>query len=243
MNINVKYQEVMKNKYILLLFGLTVSLLWSCQKDKLPVTSVSEATVVQLAGTWSPVKHQLNYWKLNENIVQRGSDTTLVYENTAINSDLAFYNGVPCDTLILNSDKTWAIKNRRITDVNSGKDLTPTTSTETISGAKTTTLLKQRVWTVTQITDAGSSDYTAIKPYLELITVNTQTVKETGKLDIVTKWNSVNKGFTLQSIESGKVVIGYQQIMSVSFKPGVLPGQPDQKTNRNVTNTVTFVKQ
>jgi hypothetical protein len=132
--------------------------------------------------------------------------------------------------------------NRRITDANSGKDLTPTTTTVTVAGAKTTTLLKERFWSVSEMTSMGSSDYAEVKPYLQLITKNTQTIAETGKSDIVTKWNQVNKIFTLQSVESGKLVIGYQQIMSVSFKPGVLPGQPDQKTNRNVTNTITFVK-
>jgi hypothetical protein len=232
----------MKNIYILSLLVFTLNLMWGCHKDELPLTSLNETMILQVSGTWKPVKHQLEYWKLNENIVQRGTDTTLVYENAAINSDLALYNGVPCDTLILNSDKTWALLNRRITDANSGRDLTPTTTTVTVSGTKTTTLSKQRNWAISEITSMGNSNYGAAKPYLQLITKNTQTVAEAGKSDIITKWNIVNKGYTLQTIESGKLVIGYQQIMSVSFKPGVLPGQPDQKSNRNVTNTITFVK-
>jgi hypothetical protein len=144
--------------------------------------------------------------------------------------------------LVLSSNKTWVLLNRRITDANSGKDLLPTTTTVTVAGAKTTTLVKERVWSVSETTSIGSSDFGIIKPYLQLITKNTQTVTETGKSDVVTIWNSVNKGLTLQSVESGKLVIGYQQIMSVSFKPGVLPGQPDQKSNRNVTNTITFIR-
>jgi len=232
----------MKNKNTLLLLVLTTIFMWGCQKEELPVNAINESIVSQVAGTWKPVKHQLEYWKLNENIVQRGTDTTLIFENTAINSDLALYNGVPCDTLILNANKTWALQNRRITDANSGKDLTTITTTVTVAGAKTTTLLKERFWSVSQTSSVGSSDYGTVKPYLQLVTKNTQTITETGKTDIVTVWNLINKGFTLQAVESGKLVIGYQQIMSVSFKPGVLPGQPDQKSNRNVTNTVTFVK-
>ena len=233
----------MKYKYIILLLFITMSFVWGCQKDELPVTALNEPLIAQLAATWKPVKHQLEYWKLNENIVQRGTDTTQIYENAAINSDLALYNGVPCDTLILNQDKTWALKNRRSTDSNSGKDLTPTTTTVTVAGTKTTTLLKERTWSISEMASTGSSDYGTVKPYLQLITKNTQTITEAGKSDIVTKWNLVTKGFTLQTIEAGKLVIGYQQIMSVSFKPGVLPGQPDQKSNRNVTNIITFVKQ
>ena len=232
----------MKNKYILLLLVLTSTFIGGCLKDELPVNAPNESLVAQVAGTWKPVKHQLEYWKLNENIVQRGSDTSLVYENTAINSDLALYNGVPCDTLVLNSNKTWALLNRRSTDANSGKDLTPTTTTVTVAGAKTTTLLKERSWAISEMTTAGSSDYATAKPYLQLITTNTQTIAVTGKSNITTRWKQEIQGYTLQTVESGKVVIGYQLIMSVSFKPGVLPGQPDQKSNRNVTNTITFVK-
>jgi len=232
----------MKNKYSVFLIGILLVFFWACQKDELPTTVLNESLISQVTGTWKPVKHQLEYWKLNENIVQRGTDTTLVYENAAINSELALYNGVPCDTLVLNTDKTWAIKNSRSTDANSGKDLTPITTTETVAGGKTTTLIKQRVWSVTEITSKGSSDYGTVYPYLQMITQNTQTIKETGKPDVVTKWNMVNKVFTLKTIESGKLVVGYQQLMSVSYKPGVLAGQPNQKTNRNVTNTITFIK-
>lgn len=228
--------------YISLLSALFLILLGSCQKDELPKTGTNESLNTQLVGTWKPVTHQLDFWKLNESIVQRGYDTTLVYENDSINGYWAYYNAVPCDTLNINADGTWTINNRRKVDANSGKDLRVVDTTKTVSGAKTTLLIKSRSWSVTEITSKGSSDYGKASPYIKLGTKNVQIIKETGKDDLTTSWWTYVKVFTINTIEQGQLVVGYQAQMSVSYRPGVLPGLPPQKTNRYVTNTVTFTK-
>lgn len=232
----------MKIINISFLSGLLLLLLASCQKEELPVMKISDEFNSQLAGVWKPVKHQLDYWKLNENIVQRGTDTTLVYENDSINGYWAFYNAIPCDTINLNTDGTWTINNRRKTDANSGKDLKVIDTTKTVSGAKTTLLIKNRSWSVTKNNDPGTFDYVKASSYLKLGIKNTQIVKETGKEDVVATWWTFSKVFTLQTVDQNQLVVGYQAQMSVSYRPGVLPTLPPQKTNRYVTNTITFSK-
>jgi len=217
-----------------------------CQKDELPVIENNTAISSQFAGTWIPVKHQLEYWKLNENIVQRGTDTLLVYENDSINGKWAYYNGVPCDTVTLNSNGTWTLNNRRVkvpADANAGKDLRWSDTTITVAGAKTTTLIKSRYWEINDVASQGSSNYGTAYSYLRLKTKCTQTVVESGKADVVTRWTIPNKVFTILSLGSSGLVVGYHAQMSVSYRPGVLPTLPPQKTNRYVTNTITFTKQ
>lgn len=232
----------MKIINISIISALLLIFLASCQKEEFPEMSTSDEYNAQLTGLWKPVKHQLDYWKLNENIVQRGTDTSLVYENDSINGYWAFYNAVPCDTINLNTDGTWTINNRRKTDTNSGKDLKVTDTTKTVSGAKTTLLIKSRSWTVTKVAEPGTFDYVKASAYLKLGIKNTQIVKETGKEDVVATWWTFSKVFTLQTIEQNQMVVGYQAQMSVSYRPGVLPTLPPQKTNRFVTNTITFAK-
>jgi hypothetical protein len=232
----------MKNRMIFILIGLITISIWSCQKDELPELAANESLKSTLTGTWKPVKHQLEYWKLNENIVQRGTDTLLVYSGDSIKGYWAFYNSVPCDTINLNGDGTWTINNRRKADANSGKDLKWADTTKTVAGGKATILIKKRYWSVTDVVSQGSSDYGPSGSYLRLGTENTQTVQESGKSDVVTKWWTFNKVFTIMSLESNQLVVGYHALMSVCYRPAVLKGQPDQKTNRNVTNTITFSK-
>jgi hypothetical protein len=232
----------MKILNISFLLGLFLVFLAGCQKDELPKMEINESLKSQIHGTWKPVKHQLEYWKFNENIVQRGSDTTLVYENDSINGYWAFYNAVPCDTLNINADGSWTINNRRKVDANSGKDLNVVDTTKTVSGAKTTLLVKTRSWAITEVVDKGSSDYGQSFSYLKLGTKNVQIIKETGKSDITTIWTIYNKVFTIRSTEQGKLIVGYQAQMNVSYRPGVLVNLPPQKTNRYVTNTITFTK-
>jgi hypothetical protein len=43
-------------------------------------------------------------------------------------------------------------------------------------------------------------------------------------------------------IWDNRLELSAQKSLESSFKPGVLPGQPDQKSNRNVTNTITFIR-
>jgi hypothetical protein len=233
---------IMNNLKYLIIICFFAASIWSCQREELPELATVESLNSTLAGTWKPVRHQLEYWKLNENIVQLGSDTIVVYAGDSIKGYWAFYNSVPCDTLNMNSNGTWTIFNRRKADANSGKDLKWADTTKTIAGAKTTILIKKRYWSVTEVVSQGTSDYGPSYPYLKLGTENTQTVQETGKSDMVTRWWTYNKVFTLLSVESGQLVVGYQALMSVSYRPGVLKGQPDQKTNRYVTNTITFSK-
>jgi hypothetical protein len=235
-------RRFMKLINISILSGILLTLLAGCQKDELPQLKVNESLNAQLAGSWKPVKHQMEYWKLNENIVQRGTDTMMVYENDSINGFWAFYNAVPCDTLNINADGTWTIYNRRAADANSGKDVKVIDTVKTVSGAKTTLLIKSRSWSVAEITSQGSSDYVKASPYLKLGIKNVQIVKETGKDDVVTNWWSFNKVFTVQMVEQNQLVVGYQAQMSVSYRPGALPTLPPQKINRFVTNTITFSK-
>lgn len=232
----------MKILNILFFSGILLIFLAGCQKDELPIIKAKESINAQLAGTWKPVKHQMEYWKLNENIVQRGTDTVMVYENDSIRGYWAFYNTVPCDTLNINADGTWTINNRRSVDANSGKDLKVIDTTKTVAGAKTTLLIKSRSWSVAEMENQGSNEYVKPFPYLKLGTKNVQIVKETDKPDVVTTWWTYNKVFNIQIVDQNQLVVGYQAQMSVSYRPGALPTLPPQKINRFVTNTITFSK-
>ncbi len=224
----------MKKLNIIILFSIFSMLIWSCQKDELPVVEINTTLKTQLVGVWKPASHQLEYFKLNETIVQRGSDTVLTYQGDSIKGFWAKYNNVPCDTLHLNDNGTFSIDDAK------GRGKVKDTTT-VVAGAKTTITINERSWSVAEITNQGSSDYVETAPVLKLGTKMVQTVKETGKPEVLTTWWTY-KVYTLQTVAADQLIMGYQAFMNVSYKPGVLKGQADQKVNRYVTNTITLKK-